>query len=639
MSYVLPPPLPSCQSDDGTVLLPDCVSKVLVILEHKDTLGRPLPEGIRVEVRDSRLKSYVGVTDAEGVSQHPGVIAGLFSWQLLGAPGHHLVAVDNQPVHPVAAGLGAPEAKAVMHETTVIATYLPPPILIDLHTPPGSGADRLSDDQLAQLRLAGQSATLFVHGYNVARGDWARFSPQADGADNGGPFLFGEPLLRPSGDAAIATLCQSQAGDADTRGLNGSGACSWLASMEYQLNRAARMTDDDWRPYSRVVGIAWPGNTGSTDFVEAEFSAMQSGRRLVTVLGQLIDAKLSINIVSHSLGARVVLTALNILGDRISGQCIDNLFLWEPAVADNALSPDSPFTAAALKGGYDEGFDQASPGRETHPLGMDTFPLAHRSIKNVVVLHSREDGILGPNGEDAAQEWAEILDPSDWLDDVAAFVDATQDDRLGTLGGAYPKKWWTFPPLLAGGLGYFREYYFERARALGGDWEDALSIHLHQRARDEPHIQYRIERAWDALERAIIDEARRVAATSPVGPLDPRAPLPDYDLLKPLSHHYKIGELMAERFAQRLRLLGQRDNWQPRDRRVRPALGLVGFDNLRDEAFFKPRLMAEVFYPVDQSTWLFAHSAMKYPTEEIFIKSYQIGIMNRLKRNSRFGRY
>ncbi|HET8789895.1 MAG TPA: alpha/beta hydrolase [Modicisalibacter sp.] len=639
MIYDSLPFQPACHAGNGAEMPADCAAKVLVILEHQDTLGRPLPEGIRVEVRDSRLKRYVGVTDAEGVSQHPGVIAGLFSWQLLDAPGRHLVAVDDQPVHPVAAGLGAPEAKAVMHETTVTATYLPPPILIDLHTPPGSGADRLSDAQLEQLRLAGASATLFVHGYNVARGDWARFSPQADGADNGGPFLFGEPLLRPSGDAAIATLCQSQATDADTHGLNGSGACSWLASMELQLNRAAGLTDDDWRPYSRVVGIAWPGDTGSTDFVEAEFSAMQSGRRLVTVLGQLIDAKLSINIVSHSLGARVVLSALNILGDRISGQCIDNLFLWEPAVADNALSPDSPFTAAALKGGYDEGFDQASPGRETHPLGMGTFPMAHRSAKNIVVLHSREDGILGPNGEDAAQEWAEILDPSDWLDDVAAFVDATQDDRLGELGGAYPKKWWTFPPLLAGGLGYFRDYYFERARALGGDWEDALSIHLHQRARNEPHIQYRIERAWDALERAIIDEARRVAATSPDARLDPSVPLPDYDLLKPLSHHYKVGELMAERFAQRLRLLGQRDNWQPRDRRVRPALGLVGFKKVEDVPFFKRRIDRDIFEPIDQSTWLFAHSAMKYPTEEIFIKSYQDGIMKAIKGSSRFGRY
>ncbi|SDL05103.1 Alpha/beta hydrolase of unknown function [Modicisalibacter muralis] len=636
MIYDSLPFQPACHAGSGVTMPADCAAKVLVVLEHRDTLGRPLPEGIRVEVRDSRRKRYLGVTDAEGLSQHPGVIAGLFSWQLLAAPGRHLVAVDDRPVHPVAAGLGAPEAYAVMHETTVTATYLPPPILIDLHTPPGSGADRLSDDQLEQLRLDGGSATLFVHGYNVARGDWSRFSVEAEAADAGGPFRLGAPLLRPSGAATVSTLCQSQALEADARGLNGSGACSWLASMELQLNRAAGMTDDDWRPYSRVVGIAWPGDTGSTAFVEAEFSALQSGRRLVTVLGQLVDAKLSINIVSHSLGARVVLSALNILGERITGPCIDNLFLWEPAVADNALSPDSPFTTAALKGGYDEAFGQDSPGRETHPLGMGTFPLAHRSIKNVVVLHSREDGILGPSGEADASAW---YDPRDWLDDVAAFVDAPQDDRLGTLGGAYPKKWWTFPPLLAGGLGYFRDYYFERARALGGDWEAAMLVHLQQRAQHEPHIQRLIDHAWETLTQAICDEARRVATATPAGPLDPAIPLPEYDLLKPLAHHGRIGELMAERFAERLRLLGQRDNWQPRDRRVRPALGLVGFEKMEDVEFFKRRIDLDIFEPIDQSKWLFAHSAMKYPTEEIFIKSYQDGIVERIKRNSNFGRY
>ena len=166
-----------------------------------------------------------------------------------------------------------------------------------------------------------------------------------------------------------------------------------------------------------------------------------------------------------------------------------------------------------------------------------------------------------------------------------------------------------------------------------------MLVHLQQRARDEPPIQYRIERAWDALTQAILDEARRVAAATPAGPLDPDIPLPAYDLLKPLSHHYKIGELMAARFAERLRQLGQRDNWQPRDRRVRPALGLVGFDEVENVEFFKRRIDLEIFYPIDQSTWLFAHSAMKYPTEEIFIKSYKQGIINRIKETSRFGRY
>ncbi|MGC3873628.1 hypothetical protein ACPF7Z_10200, partial [Halomonas sp. GXIMD04776] len=178
MNDVSLPFQPSCQNGSGAIYQAECVAKVFVTLEHQDTLGRPLPAGIEVDVRDARQRRYPGVTDEQGISHHYGVLAGPFAWQLLNAPGHHLVAIDEVPVHPVAAGISAPEAMAVMNETTVIATYLPPPILVDLHAPLATGeVDRLSDDQLEQLRLAGHNATLFIHGYNVERGDWARFDP------------------------------------------------------------------------------------------------------------------------------------------------------------------------------------------------------------------------------------------------------------------------------------------------------------------------------------------------------------------------------------------------------------------------------------------------------------------------------
>ncbi|SHF87352.1 hypothetical protein SAMN02745148_03734, partial [Modicisalibacter ilicicola DSM 19980] len=126
---------PSCQNGSGAIYHAECVTKVLVTLKHQDTLGRPLPAGIAVDVRDSRQRPYPGVTDEHGISHHPGVQAGPFAWQLRDAPGRHLVAIDDRPVHPVAAGLVAPEALAVMNATTVVATYLPPPLLIDLHAP------------------------------------------------------------------------------------------------------------------------------------------------------------------------------------------------------------------------------------------------------------------------------------------------------------------------------------------------------------------------------------------------------------------------------------------------------------------------------------------------------------------------
>ncbi|WP_207389253.1 hypothetical protein, partial [Marinobacter halodurans] len=43
---------------------------------------------------------------------------------------------------------------------------------------------------------------------------------------------------------------------------------------------------------------------------------------------------------------------------------------------------------------------------------------------------------------------------------------------------------------------------------------------------------------------------------------------------------------------------------------------------------------------VDQSDWLFSHSGMHIPSEEVFIQSYKRAIMEeRLLNNSSFGRY
>ncbi|SHF40914.1 hypothetical protein SAMN02745148_02546 [Modicisalibacter ilicicola DSM 19980] len=128
-------------------------------------------------------------------------------------------------------------------------------------------------------------------------------------------------------------------------------------------------------------------------------------------------------------------------------------------------------------------------------------------------------------------------------------------------------------------------------------------------------------------------------AALPPGPLDSETPLPEYDLLKPLAHRGTISETLARIFARQLRQLGQRDGWQPRDVEVRPALGLVGFVSLKKDPFFEPKLGSEIFKEIDQSTWLFEHSAMKYPTEEIFTKSYKLGIMDRIKGGSGFGQY
>lgn len=106
-------------------------------------------------------------------------------------------------------------------------------------------------------------------------------------------------------------------------------------------------------------------------------------------LGETLSEGVELYVITHSLGARVALTALNLLGNIGYRDPVDHLFLWQPAVADNALT------------------NQAS--RDVHPLGLGVFPDAHTAARRIVVLHSKGDGILG--SEEASDEgwWGRLV--------------------------------------------------------------------------------------------------------------------------------------------------------------------------------------------------------------------------------------
>ena len=79
--------------------------------------------------------------------------------------------------------------------------------------------------------------------------------------------------------------------------------------------------------------------------------ANEAGRELAKVLIELFNEGIKVNIITHSLGARVALSALNILGDfdGAYNEKIDNLIMWEAAVADNAIT--DTYTRVKKSGG------------------------------------------------------------------------------------------------------------------------------------------------------------------------------------------------------------------------------------------------------------------------------------------------
>jgi esterase/lipase superfamily enzyme len=90
--------------------------------------------------------------------------------------------------------------------------------------------------------------------------------------------------------------------------------------------------------------FTWPGDTGPVYFNDAQAFAQMSGVGLYNLLaaaGKLDSAPKSISLVSHSLGAHVVLRALSVLGERFyrekSSQRVDRALLLAAAVEDDVF--------------------------------------------------------------------------------------------------------------------------------------------------------------------------------------------------------------------------------------------------------------------------------------------------------------
>ncbi|MGO2135221.1 hypothetical protein [Marinobacter sp.] len=307
---------------------------------------------------------------------------------------------------------------------------------------------------------------------------------------------------------------------------------------------------------------------------------------------------------------------------------VDHLFLWQPAVADNALTNDT--------------------SRDVHPLGLSVFPSAHSAARKIVMLHSRGDGILGA-GEDKESAWwqkallrsspAALIATTAW--NLANSEDA-MDDVLGYFRGAYDKKWWTFPSFLDNGFG----------PAIEELYKDYLPLTFKAQMTTYPQLSSYVPEAlkrtvkanWDRLEQDILAEADALWQPC-IDCLRNSERPPEYTLLAPLNHRASASPQVAKDYVLRLKKLAVND-WVP-EQPPRPALGYVGFDELSGEqagafrdSFIENKLLDESWLATDQSEWLFSHSGMRIPSHEIFKRSFMAEIMDPiLKEGVGFGSY
>lgn len=90
--------------------------------------------------------------------------------------------------------------------------------------------------------------------------------------------------------------------------------------------------------YGLVIGFAWPGWTAPA-YAAARATANRAGLRLRPFLQALTAVALAVDVEAHSLGCRVVLSALR----RKNGPRLDNLLLAAAAVDHSILEPGRMF--------------------------------------------------------------------------------------------------------------------------------------------------------------------------------------------------------------------------------------------------------------------------------------------------------
>ena len=661
-----------------------------IIIHHKDTLDRPLPAGIMVKVYDQDGGVSYGEIDKNGDSHHLSVKCGLISWQLMRGPdtapkydrhkkdgrqltdkdeqaffndsdGYVLIKANDEKTEDPRLQLAKPLKVFVsVNAKEVNAIYLPPPILLNLRFRQNSET-RLSTKQLEQIKKDGNTATLFIHGYNVSLGHIGKF-PQAEDFGDIPEYSNLPPsdqVQRPYlhydnkaiGQLAKNTLLEQAKEDdniyvkhvyneVDLK-VNGHKALGWFPHVEYYLNLAAsgKLNYDDpftdWDKYHRIIGVTWSGSVDpSMVFFRAEMYANEAGRELAKVLIELFNEGIKVNIITHSLGARVALSALNILGDFDGAydEKIDNLIMWEAAVADNSITD--------------------SYTRVKNPVAMELFPYAHKTVKYLRVLYSQEDGVLDGDSRGGDKEYT------------------------GLIGGAYPMKYSS----LANTTGALKDYYY-KLNLIGEYYENIeqlrrnVLIHRGSLNQDDIAEYNNIENTVKGreikqkIEKLLMEEANDVSS-------DLKKPL---NYLKPWSH-YRRFRPEDEYFKHIIDVLTYQvfNNWTVyiKDMWVRPALGhqgnrlsvlnIMGKDDKPLSEYHKKELFDKFiadntrkanesgknkkFWFWDQSNYFISHSAMRewewkaLDTQKVFPDIYKESYKGRIidewiNEKSNFGRY
>lgn len=567
-------------------------------------------------------------------------------------------------------------------KSNVTAIYLPPPMLLNLRFKQKLSSKKRKEEInkiVQQVNADGKSATLFIHGFNVPLGAIGRLPSPTELGENPAydslkdsrgiqaPYLYYGDIIgqrvrnviaerrnfyeysnRTTGgggrdiDAQLKSETQIIFNSMDTK-FNGKDALAWFPTVEYYLNLAASGATSantklsDWKKYSRIIGVTWSGSVDpSRTFFRAEIYANEAGRKLAKDISTLLENNIQVNIITHSLGARVALAALNILGDANQPKKIKNLIMLEAAVADNAIT--------------------ANYTREKNPVAMELFPFAHKAAEYVRVMYSQEDGVLGPDNS--------LLDLDDGL--------ASDISR-----GAYPLKY----GVIAGKTNAFGDYYphgsainNQRANAQSESVQAQCKSYIKNKDQRFKEVCDYILKNQPSISKAQIENELKALIQNEMKMVNDDWQT-ELKILRPWSHFRRFpeNEDYVKHITDILMTMVFRNTWKlsSKELEIRPALGHVGDKftapdpkekidkNLAKEYptdNFISGLKNKQFSYHDQSDYFTSHSAIKdliweemtltdhqrkrsNPTRfsRIYRETYKDQIMDKYIKN--FGRY
>ena len=290
-----------------------------------------------------------------------------------------------------------PGAKLAQNDKQIKAAILFPSMVKNMREDAPKGTDYLlTDEEIAYCQQNGNTAMLFIHGYNVPFGafpsdinnlniltEQTHFGPRGIAdisySTHSRSYYSDMDIIKKCYPGAAQTLDSvpvtlpkelQSSKDASKDFINGEAAHNWFIRMEDNLNRATNQFDrSDYSKYTRCVHVAWSGDWGALNYLTATKHADNSAYKLTALLQQLSGKNIKVNITAHSLGNRLLLGALN----KMPANSVEHIFMWEPAVSEYSISNK------AIK---------------DNSLIPHDFPKALQAVKKVTVLYNQYDTIL-----------------------------------------------------------------------------------------------------------------------------------------------------------------------------------------------------------------------------------------------------